>query len=285
MKPLLTLLAATTLALAADPVIGTVTLAPTFAPANTPTQVTITALITDPTLSLNGANVQRLNTAGSPTAVLGILHDDGLNGDLTANDGIFTLVFTLNEPTSRVTLRTSASFQGVAARVASSTVAIDIGTTTTTPLTIDATLSSAPNAAGWFKQDISVTFACTGGAGGLQSCPGIMRVTTEGNAQPISFRNRAPPPLILAGYRTAPAGATRTALRPAVARSASPAAPSIKTMPPASPQSSFSPNNVQPMATAITGEINAKVPGRLAPQSRTSRKYIVVDISAPGTSR
>ena len=105
-------------ALAAQPTIGTVTLSPTFAPAGVPTQVTLTAVITDPSMVANGANVQRLNSAGTATAVLGIMHDDGLNGDLVAGDGIFTLVFTLNEPaTGRVLLRASGSFQGVAARV------------------------------------------------------------------------------------------------------------------------------------------------------------------------
>lgn len=79
-RTVLSLFAFAVAALGADPVVGTVTVKPTFAPANTPTQVTITALITDTSLSANGANVQRLNSAGNPTAVLGILHDDGLNG-------------------------------------------------------------------------------------------------------------------------------------------------------------------------------------------------------------
>src|SRR5688572_31649422 len=92
------LLAFAVAALGADPVIGTVTVKPTFAPANIPTQVTLTALITDASLLNGGANAQRLNAAGNATAVLGILHDDGLNGDVLANDRVYTLVFTLNEP-------------------------------------------------------------------------------------------------------------------------------------------------------------------------------------------
>jgi Glucodextranase, domain B len=175
-----------TAVLAADPVIGTVTTRPTVAPANTPTQVAITALITDVSLSANGANVQRLNSAGSPTAVLGLLHDDGLNGDATAGDRIFTLVFTLNEPSpTRVFFRATASFQGVVQRVSSSTVAVDIGNAAS-PLSIDAASTAIPNAAGWNKSDVTVTFSCAGGLGGSESCPGIARVSTEGNAQAIS---------------------------------------------------------------------------------------------------
>src|SRR5258707_902340 len=95
--------------LGADPVIGTVSIKPTFTPPNSLTQVTLTALITDPTLIANGANVQRLNSAGDATAVLGILHDDGLNGDAVAGDRIYTLVFTLNEPTpGRIYFRAAA---------------------------------------------------------------------------------------------------------------------------------------------------------------------------------
>lgn len=67
------LIAFAAVASGADPVIGTVTVKPTFAPSNTPTQVTLTALIADTTLSPNGANLQRLNAAGDPTAVLGVV--------------------------------------------------------------------------------------------------------------------------------------------------------------------------------------------------------------------
>jgi hypothetical protein len=184
-RTVLSLFAFAVAALGADPVVGTVTVKPTFAPANTPTQVTITALITDTSLSANGANVQRLNSAGNPTAVLGILHDDGLNGDAVAGDRVYTLVFTLNEPTpGRIFFRTAAAFQGVVQRVSSSSVAVDIANVAS-PLSIYAATAPAPNAPGWNKSDVSVTFSCAGGAGGSDSCPGIVRVTSEGQAQAI----------------------------------------------------------------------------------------------------
>ena len=168
-RTILSLFAFAVAAFGADPVIGTISVKPTFAPANTPTQVTITARIPDTSLSANGANVQRLNSAGNPTAVLGILHDDGLNGDAVAGDRVFTLVFTLNEPTpGRIFFRTTAAFQGVLQRVASSSVAVDIANSAS-PLSIDATAAPAANAAGWNKADVTVTYSCAGGAGGSDS--------------------------------------------------------------------------------------------------------------------
>ncbi len=173
-------------ALAANPVIGTVTISPTFAPANVTTQVTVTALITDPTLVAGGANLQRLNSAGSVTAVLGVLHDDGLNGDAVAGDHIYTLVFTLNETTpGRIFFRASAAFQGVLQRVLSSSVAVDISNNASS-LSISSAATPAPNVAGWNNSDVTVTFSCAGGAGGSEACPAMVQVSTEGSAQAIS---------------------------------------------------------------------------------------------------
>ena len=50
---------------------------------------------------------------------------------------------------------------------------------------------------------------------------------------------------------------TRVIAGPRAGRKASHAAPSINVMPDAPPQSSFSPKNPHPIATAITGEIKA----------------------------
>ncbi|MBM3765170.1 MAG: hypothetical protein FJW32_07235, partial [Acidobacteria bacterium] len=172
-------------AFAADPVIGPITIKPTFIPPNTTTQVTITAQITDTTLLANGANVQRLNAAGGVAAVLGNMRDDGLNGDAVANDRIFTLVFPLNAPAGRVAFRTTGAFPNLPARVPSSSIAIDSGAAAT-PLTIDGSAAPAPNATGWNRQDVTVTFACSGGAGGAATCPAIVRVTADGAAQPIT---------------------------------------------------------------------------------------------------
>ncbi|MBL8238951.1 MAG: carboxypeptidase regulatory-like domain-containing protein [Bryobacterales bacterium] len=178
-------LLASVAAFAADPILGPVTIKPTFIPPGTPTQVTFTVQITDTTLLTNGANVQRLNAAGTATGVVGTLRDDGQNGDAVANDRIFTLVFSLNEPNpGRVYLRSGGAFPNLTTRVPSSTVAIDVGAAAT-PLAINGTAAPAPNTSGWNRQDVTITYSCSGGAGGSATCPAIARITTEGTAQPI----------------------------------------------------------------------------------------------------
>ena len=85
----------------------------------TPTQITVTASISDPSPIPTGVNLLQLNANGS-TTILGTLHDDGLNGDAFAGDSVFTFLVTLNEPTaSQVQLQVSAAFKGVLQRVKS----------------------------------------------------------------------------------------------------------------------------------------------------------------------
>jgi len=197
-------------AFGADPIIGTITVSPTFAPANAPTRIKITAVISDPGLIVNGASVQRLNAGGNGTTEIGILHDDGLNGDAVAGDHVYTLVFTLNEANlGRVFFQTTATFQGLAQRVLSSSVAVDIARAQST-LSIVSTTTPTSNAAGWNKDDVTVAFSCTGGAGGSDACPGIVRVSTDGKAQAIpgiatdGSGNTATKPVTLNLDKTAP---------------------------------------------------------------------------------
>ena len=44
-------------------------------------------------------------------------------------------------------------------------------------------------------------------------------------------------------------------------------------------------DEVKAIVYTITGEMNAYMPDLLAPQSRTRKKYIVVEINDPGTSK
>jgi len=125
MKPFaLFLSAALALQLHAAPTIGTVRVSQTTAIIGAPTQVTVEASITDPTLITGGANLLQINSNGT-TTILGALHDDGLNGDHFGGDLVFTLVVTLNSPVaSQVQLQVSAAFKGVLARVKSSTMSV-----------------------------------------------------------------------------------------------------------------------------------------------------------------
>ena len=105
--------------LQAAPSIGAVRMSPTTAVIGTPTQVTVQASITDPSLISGGVNLLQLNPDGT-TTILGTLHDDGLNGDAFAGDLVFTLVVMLNaQSASQIQLQVSAAFKGVLQRVKS----------------------------------------------------------------------------------------------------------------------------------------------------------------------
>ncbi len=94
------------------PTVGVATATPALITVNTPTTVTVTVQITDSRLLPNGVNLLRLNSNGSST-ILGVMHDDGFNGDATANDKIFSLNVNFNEPTAgQVQLQVSAAFRG-----------------------------------------------------------------------------------------------------------------------------------------------------------------------------
>ncbi|HKA52032.1 MAG TPA: hypothetical protein VKJ47_00070 [Candidatus Binatia bacterium] len=54
------------------------------------------------------------------------------------------------------------------------------------PPTVSATAVPPPNAAGWNKTPVSVTFACSDATSGIATCPAPVTVSTDGMAQVIS---------------------------------------------------------------------------------------------------
>lgn len=117
----------------AAPSVGTPTATPTAVNTGQATQVTVGCLVTrqtsDPALIANGVNLLRLNATGQTIATLGIMLDNGLNGDATAGDGIFTYRFTANETAQgQIRLQCTAAFVGVLQRVRSpiTTVSVDV---------------------------------------------------------------------------------------------------------------------------------------------------------------
>src|ERR1039458_9608493 len=117
--PLLLLGAITIHLQGAAPSIGTTNVSPITAIVGTPTQVTVQASITNPSLIPGSVNLLQVNLNGT-TTILGTLHDDGVNGDAYAGDLVFTFVAALNEPQeSQVQLQVSAAFKGVLQRVKS----------------------------------------------------------------------------------------------------------------------------------------------------------------------
>ncbi len=74
--------------------------------------ITVSVSIPDPTVIAGSVDLLRLDSAGN-TTVVGILHDDGNNGDILAGDGIFTYQATLNESAvGQIHFQVSATFQG-----------------------------------------------------------------------------------------------------------------------------------------------------------------------------
>lgn len=113
------LLAVFALPLRAVPSTGVVTVTPITVLIGTPTQVTVTASISDANLIPASVNLLQLNADGT-TTILGVMHDDGLNGDEFAADGVFTYEATFSVPTAReLRFQVSAAFKGVLQRVKS----------------------------------------------------------------------------------------------------------------------------------------------------------------------
>lgn len=97
---------------------------PTSATAGAATTVTATVAIAD--ARLTSVNLFKVDAAGRSTN-LGAMHDDGLNGDASANDRTFTLRFTVLEasPTTN-SYKASAVLRGVLPRVVSIATAFTI---------------------------------------------------------------------------------------------------------------------------------------------------------------
>ncbi len=99
--------------LASAATIGTTAAAPTSVPSGAATTVTVTSVITDPSLIPNTVILQQLNTTGQVVAVVGTLHDDGLNGDAVSGDGTYSIQTTIYQPNPGVlTFRVAAGFKG-----------------------------------------------------------------------------------------------------------------------------------------------------------------------------
>jgi hypothetical protein len=117
--------------------IDSAALAPTSVPVGVASVVTVTAVISDPAVLPDGVNLQRLDTAGRVVGVMGLLKDDGANGDVAAGDRIFTLRATMFEQApGPIRLRVSAAFRGSLVRALSSPLTLNVLGTTGTGITI-----------------------------------------------------------------------------------------------------------------------------------------------------
>jgi hypothetical protein len=116
--------------------IGNTAVTPDATQAGVPLRATVTTSITDPALIPESVNLQKIDASGRVLAILGTLHDDGLNFDAVAGDQIYSLSTTIFENTpSALRVRVSAAFRGSLLRVYSAPLTINV-TGTATGITI-----------------------------------------------------------------------------------------------------------------------------------------------------
>lgn len=100
------------------PTIGAVGLAPGATPAGVGVQATVTAQIDNGAAQPASVSLQKLDANGALLAILGDLHDDGLEGDTAAGDKTYTLRTTvLENAAGTVHYRVAATFPGTASSV------------------------------------------------------------------------------------------------------------------------------------------------------------------------
>lgn len=123
---------------AAAPVMGTPFALPTAIAVQTTSTVTVTIPIPGPSVVGNGVNLLRLGSAGTQPTVMGVMHDDGLNGDAVAGDHIYTLQVSFDQSsTGEIQLEVSAAFVGQLKRVISPPINVAITSDGTMPLPPD----------------------------------------------------------------------------------------------------------------------------------------------------
>lgn len=131
------MLCATASAAVAAPVFSAPSSAPSTVQAGTPTVLVVSSTLTtqpgDPALIDGSVNLLRVTATGQAAGVLGVMRDDGQNGDATPGDRVFTLRITVTEVAGELRLRASAAFRGVLRRVLSDITVVPVATTDTTP--------------------------------------------------------------------------------------------------------------------------------------------------------
>jgi thermitase len=102
---------------------------PSIIAGGVPTQLKISALISDPAHNVvpNSVTVLQLDQTGRTIATLGILNDSGNGADLTANDGIFSGTVMVSVTVGvDLRIRISAAFQGVLQRAFSEIATVEV---------------------------------------------------------------------------------------------------------------------------------------------------------------
>jgi pimeloyl-ACP methyl ester carboxylesterase len=171
---------------AAPPVIDATSASPTSVILNTPTPVLFTARITDPTVLPTGVNLLRTDASGKTLSTVGVMRDDGTNGDVAAGDKTFSLRVTVQgAAVGQIYYRVSAAFKGVIQRTLSAVMPIAVTNAASTP-SITVSLTPPANANGWRNTPVTAHFTCTSPGSTVTSCPPDRVIYTEGAGQTVS---------------------------------------------------------------------------------------------------
>jgi hypothetical protein len=120
---------------ASAPTIPTPTITPSIMTAGTSKVVTMTVLISDPTLIAGSVNLINLGPSGTQSTILGQLHDDGKNGDALAGDNIYTIQYPfLQSSAGQLELEVSAAFRGQLKRIISPAASLNVWGILTDPV-------------------------------------------------------------------------------------------------------------------------------------------------------
>ena len=107
--------------------IGTAVVTPGTVAVSTTTTLTVTIQVTNSSLIANGVNLIQVNASGTQSIILGVMHDDGKNGDATAGDGVYTLLVPVHPPTTgQLQFQVSAAFRGALNRVLSNVMVVNV---------------------------------------------------------------------------------------------------------------------------------------------------------------
>jgi hypothetical protein len=93
---------------------------PAYVVVNTPTQVLFTVQITDPNVQASGVNLLKVDAFGKTLSIVGVMRDDGANGDVQAGDKVFSSrTIVSGAIVGSLFYRVSAPFKGTLQRVLS----------------------------------------------------------------------------------------------------------------------------------------------------------------------
>ncbi|MEQ1871028.1 MAG: hypothetical protein ABL961_13520, partial [Vicinamibacterales bacterium] len=130
-----------------------------------------------------GVNLLRTDATGRTLAVVGVMHDDGVNGDAVAGDRTFSyLAVTTASAPGTTYYRVSAPFRGVLLRALSPVVSVSA----VPPPTISVTLSPVANANGWRSTPVTAHFTCGTSPGVTIVCPPDRIISTELAGQQVT---------------------------------------------------------------------------------------------------